>query len=305
MSSIHSYKRVIITGASRGFGAAVAIKYAEDALTRKQPVCFTLTATNETNLRQVAAKIDSILSGQGVPYQCDVFATNLCETSSLLATSKRLFSPAAADVGECAEIVFVSNAGSLGPLQPVGYTAPITADRAEAMEVAGAPADDAAAAAELVALSDAVALNVTSTLFLTSDFVRRVQSGRLPVAGRAVVVNVSSLAAVQPFPTWGPYCAGKAARDMYHQVLAAEQQQQQAVRVLNFAPGPMDTDMQAVIRSSDAVDAATRSAFIAMKKQQQLVNPLDSAQKLVAILNADNYENGAHVDYYDAMPSTA
>ena len=39
---------------------------------------------------------------------------------------------------------------------------------------------------------------------------------------KADIINVSSLAAVQPFATWGVYCMGKAARDMAHANVAAE-----------------------------------------------------------------------------------
>ena len=77
-----------------------------------------------------------------------------------------------------------------------------------------------------------------------------------------LVVNVSSLCAVQAFDSWGIYCAGKAARDMYHAVLAQELTKQAAATVegtaggvsgrkmlvLNYAPGPLDTDMQKEIR---------------------------------------------------------
>ncbi len=67
------------------------------------------------------------------------------------------------------------------------------------------------------------------------------------------VVNVSSLAALEGFDTWGLYCTGKVARDMFCQTIALEEMliQQaevphvelsehpamQRVRVLNYAPG--------------------------------------------------------------------
>ena len=40
---------------------------------------------------------------------------------------------------------------------------------------------------------------------------------------RKIVINISSLAALQPFVTWGNYCAGKAARDALFGVLALEE----------------------------------------------------------------------------------
>lgn len=56
------------------------------------------------------------------------------------------------------------------------------------------------------------------------------------------IVNISSLCAVQPFKSWGLYCAGKAARDMLFKVLADEEPN---ILVLNYAPGPLDNEMQA------------------------------------------------------------
>ena len=38
-----------------------------------------------------------------------------------------------------------------------------------------------------------------------------------------MVINISSLAALQPFVSWGNYCAGKAARDAMFKVLALEE----------------------------------------------------------------------------------
>lgn len=72
-----------------------------------------------------------------------------------------------------------------------------------------------------MALRRAVDMNVTSFMYLTGLFVKAFGATRpdlphdqLPPAqlssfgGRAVVVNVSSLAAIQAFASWGVYCTG-------------------------------------------------------------------------------------------------
>lgn len=113
---------------------------------------------------------------------------------------------------------------------------------------------------------------------------------------------MSSLAAVQAFDSWGVYCAGKAARDMYHKVLAEEQKKNPAratMRVLNYAPGPLDTNMQKEIRESPLVDKPTQEFFIQMRDNNQLVDPNASSDKLIALVAAGNYESGSHVDYFD------
>lgn len=116
------------------------------------------------------------------------------------------------------------------------------------------------------------------------------------------MVNVSSLAALQPFVTWSLYCAGKAARDMMHKVLAEEVKADppggRTLSVLNYAPGPMDTDMNAVIRLAEEADVGTKEYFQKMKDDGALVNPDDSAMKLVRILE-DKVYAGDHVDFYD------
>lgn len=76
-----------------------------------------------------------------------------------------------------------------------------------------------------------LSFNISSALSLTAGvlevFPRRQEL-------RRCVVNVSSLCALQPFPSWVLYCTGKAARDMMFRVLAEEEPD---LRVLNYAPG--------------------------------------------------------------------
>jgi NAD(P)-dependent dehydrogenase (short-subunit alcohol dehydrogenase family) len=59
-------------------------------------------------------------------------------------------------------------------------------------------------------------------------------------AADAVIVNISSDAAVQPYPGWGGYGSAKAALDQLTAVLAAEES---ALACYSFDPGDMRTDM--------------------------------------------------------------
>lgn len=76
-----------------------------------------------------------------------------------------------------------------------------------------------------------MSMNVSSTLCLTAGIL---QVFLAHVGLRRCVVNVSSLCALEPFPSWVLYCTGKAARDMMFRVLAKEESE---LRVLNYAPG--------------------------------------------------------------------
>lgn len=122
---------------------------------------------------------------------------------------------------------------------------------------------------------------------------------------RLDVVNVSSLAAIKAFETWGVYCIGKAARDMLIQVIAVEVETTKAasngtiVKSLNYAPGPVDTDMQAEIRQTATVEEQ-RAFYTSMFEAGKLVTPSQTSAKLVSILERNEYQSGAHIDFYDA-----
>ncbi|NXF27257.1 SPRE reductase, partial [Rhodinocichla rosea] len=134
--------------------------------------------------------------------------------------------------------------------------------------------------------------NISSALCLTSTALRAF--GARPGCSRTVV-NISSLCALEPFPSWALYCSGKAARDMMFRVLALEEP---GVRVLNYAPGPLDTDMQLLARSRTG-DPGLRQHFQRLQEQGQLIQSSVSAQKLLQLLQEDSFPSGAHVDFFD------
>ncbi len=120
-------------------------------------------------------------------------------------------------------------------------------------------------------------------------------------------MNISSLAAIKAFDSKSLYCAGKAARDMYHTTLAEELNKKYAafpdikrrVSVLNYAPGPLDTNMQKEIREAPTVDKDLQQIFIQMKENNQLIDPNVTSDKMIKILEQKLYKNGDHVDFYD------
>jgi NAD(P)-dependent dehydrogenase (short-subunit alcohol dehydrogenase family) len=75
-----------------------------------------------------------------------------------------------------------------------------------------------------------------------------------------VVVNLTSDAAVEPYPGWGGYGSSKAALDQLSAVLAAEAP---AVRVYAFDPGDMRTEMhQAAFPGEDISDRAKPESVV-------------------------------------------
>ena len=168
------------------------------------------------------------------------------------------------------EIVLVNNAGSLGPI-------------GRCIDVPS-----------LVELRKAVDLNVTSSLWMSVRLARFAVERHM----RATIINISSLVAQEPFPTLGIYSAGKAARESFHAAMAQENDVKTCtydVKCLNYAPGPLETDMANEIRSSSSkLDPRLRPNY-----KRQLVEPKESARALVKLIRDMNFDNGAHIDYYD------
>jgi sepiapterin reductase len=78
----------------------------------------------------------------------------------------------------------------------------------------------------------------------------------------------------------------------------AKEEELDMMKMLNYAPGPLETDMVTEIRSAPALDANSEIFF-----QKQVLDPEDSAKKLMRLLLIDDFESGAHIDYYD-LPDT-
>lgn len=123
-----------------------------------------------------------------------------------------------------------------------------------------------------------------------------------------MIVNISSLAAVAPLPAMAIYCAGKAARDMYLRTLAEElkvdtglRDSGRRIRLLNYAPGPMDTKMAKEIIEAPGMIQSMKDFYIAGQQNKTLVDLNQSVTKLLDILQRDKYENAQHIDFYDAI----
>jgi NAD(P)-dependent dehydrogenase (short-subunit alcohol dehydrogenase family) len=98
------------------------------------------------------------------------------------------------------------------------------------------------------AVERALLVNVGGVANGTRAFTRRVAAG--PDRPRTLV-NVSSGAATSVYAGWSIYGATKAAVDHFTRIVAVEEP---GVRCVAVAPGVVDTDMQAMIRTHDAAD---------------------------------------------------
>uniref|UniRef100_A0A671KGL0 Sepiapterin reductase n=1 Tax=Sinocyclocheilus anshuiensis TaxID=1608454 RepID=A0A671KGL0_9TELE len=173
------------------------------------------------------------------------------------------------EVSEMDHLLLINNAASLGDVSrfALTFTDPVEVNRYLSLNVSGA---------------------LSLTAGVLQAFPRR-------LGLRRSVVNISSLCALKPFPSWVLYCTGKAARDMMFRVLAEEEPD---VRVLSYAPGPLDTDMQLQARRSSR-DLQLRRSFSSMFSEGQLLSCEESGAKLMKLLLDNDYQSGAHLDFYE------
>ncbi|KAL7525432.1 hypothetical protein ACHAWF_001356 [Thalassiosira exigua] len=309
---------VVITGASRGIGRAIALAVADAVVAAgshgddgaggplpsapSAPLRAVLIARSAESLRETARLVEQRFGdgagGDAVSVSCH--AMDLSDLGALPETLAGILEPLSSErrYDSC---WLINNAGSLGPLGP------------------------ASSLDSMVELRKAVDLNVTSGLWISSQFAKtflRPSSSSSSASGMAStlvrIVNISSLCAIEAFPTMSIYCAGKAGRDMFHCVLAKEQRSvddgdsgkggdagskptatTQHFKVLNYAPGPCDTRMTDALTQCPVLDDDLHDFFQSSKRENKLVMPDDTAKKLVRLLSSDEFQSGAHVDYYD------
>lgn len=77
-----------------------------------------------------------------------------------------------------------------------------------------------------------MSLNLYSVTCLTSVFLS--EFGGFDAAAERCIVNITSMLGIRPMKSVGYYCVGKASREMYFRVLAAENPD---LNVFSYCPG--------------------------------------------------------------------
>jgi short-subunit dehydrogenase len=199
---------ILVTGASRGLGRALAERLAE------RGARVVLTARDGAQLERIAAA----LTRRGL--RAHALPADLADKGAIYP----LAGEAAALVGPID--VLINNASTLGPVP----LAPLLDTACEELELA-------------------LTVNVVGPFRLTKAVL-----GSMVVRERGVIINISSDAALEGYPTWGAYGASKAALDQLTHVWTNELDAARGVRLLTVDPGEMDTQMHA-----DAVPDADRA----------------------------------------------
>jgi NAD(P)-dependent dehydrogenase (short-subunit alcohol dehydrogenase family) len=116
-------------------------------------------------------------------------------------------------------------------------------------------------------LERVLAVNVVGPFRLTKAVL-----GSMLLRDSGVIVNISSDAAVEAYPTWGSYGVSKAALDQLTRIWSREHAGSR-VRVLSVDPGEMDTDMHALAMPDEDRSALARPADVAARIVDMLVEP--------------------------------
>lgn len=287
---------VLISGASRGIGRAIALAIADAACANRDKVNeessilssrvhVVMMARSASSLQETADMVQQRCGHGDVIITTTCYEMDLADIDSLPENVNKMLEYLSSEkFNSC---LLINSAGSLGPL---GKATSIC--------------DDESPSASLKRWKDTIDFNITSSLWISSQFAKA--TSHVPLVR---IVNISSLCAIDPFPTMSLYCTGKAARDMFHAVLAKEQKTQTdedatpsksiQFKVLNYAPGACASEMTDTLADSPNLDDGLHKFFSTSRDKNQLVKPDDTAAKLVGLLMKDEFQTGAHVDYWD------
>lgn len=256
---------MLVTGASQGIGEYWAIEFSKKLAKNSLVV---LWARSEKGLEDTKAKILQVNPSVSVQiHSIDLSSAKGSDYVQYLAQ----FSPSQYDL-----YFLVNNAGTVGDVNK--YTADMNDE---------------------VEWKNYLDLNVVSFISLTSSFVSRFmtsskQDSRTP-APEVSILNVTSLAAIQPLPSLGFYCVGKAARESYLSVLATEYPK---LNILSYSPGPIHTDMVETILTQTR-SPELRSGYSAMRDGNSFVTLEATTEKVMAALQDRSYVTGGRIDFYD------
>ncbi len=125
-------------------------------------------------------------------------------------------------------------------------------------------------------------LNVVAPAMLMNTFLST-YGGQTSIP--RTVLNISSGAAQRPVDGWAAYCASKAALNALSETAQKEQDLRgSGVRVWALAPGVVDTDMQAHIRTAKSAQFSEQEKFAAYHTEGQLQDAETAASRIVAWL---------------------
>lgn len=249
---------VIVTGASKGIGAKMAI---ETSRNLRAGSVFVLLARSSAGLE--VTKNEMIQANSGLIVNLKSMDLTKPPVEDLNILIKESY-----DATKAFDLVMViHNVGTIGD---VSKWASDIDDYAE--------------------LESYFSINVFGPIILNNLLLKVV-----PSSVKTFIVNITSKAAIAPFKSFGFYGPGKAAREMFFRVLAEERSD---VLVLNYSPGPVDTDMT-VDAQANAVADETTSMFKQLRNQGTILTTEQTTKRFLEVIAKGNYNSGDHVDFFD------
>ncbi len=251
----------IITGASRGMGLAMAQQLLS-------PEHFLLCVSRHENPALAA-------DAQAVGCGLEQWPLNLDHTQEAAAMLTQWLS--SRKTGSFASATLVNNAALLPRIGPV----------------AKALAPD---------ISNVIRVGLEAPMQLAAVFLRGTErwtsADGLPVTRK--LLNISSGNGRNAMASQALYSAAKAGLDHFTRCLALEEAAKpHGAKVCSLAPGVVDTDMQAHLRSTPAQDFPNRERFMNLKAQGQLASAEQGAARVLAYLARADFGDSAVGDVRD------
>jgi len=151
--------------------------------------------------------------------------------------------------------------------------------------------------AGLAELATTLRVDLEATALLSAAFLDATRAW----SGQRRLLNISSGLGRRPMASSAGYCAAKAGMDHLTRCLALEEALvPNGARVMSLAPGVIDTDMQVQLREADAANFPDRERFVALQREGQLVSAEATAQRVLAILERDDFGTSPIGDVRDA-----
>ncbi|KAK6166428.1 hypothetical protein SNE40_023122 [Patella caerulea] len=264
MSLLDKKTFCVVTGASRGIGKSIALNMAPNLGANSVLV---LLARNTTALAEVKQMILSNSNNCNIQVIYRGFDQGCPDQQIFDLLFSSILSEASVAASDFEQAIIFHNAGTLDSLK---YCPQLDS---------------------FAKNSQYFDINLTGLIALNGKFLSTFDTQP------KVVINISSLAAKKPYKSWSLYCTVKAGREMFFRVLAAEDP---SIRVLNYSPGPVDTDMLTYARN-ETPDKDVKEAFLAMNSDQKMLSADTTVLKLVELLEKNTFENGSHIDYFDVL----
>jgi len=130
-------------------------------------------------------------------------------------------------------------------------------------------------------LETSLLTNVMGLYLVTRETLKRMLAKR-----KGTIINITSSAAQNPYVGWSNYCSQKAAVDMFTRTVALETEHQ-LIRIAAISPGPFESRMQEIIRSTTDYQFPSKEKFVKLHEKGKLPNPEDIAPVMLDISLTD------------------